>query len=116
MHIVLMLVLSHFFFWSTAIDWQMNQSDVKLWGSVVDDGSGRAVAGAVVYAVSGPDVRRTISDANGHFIFLTLLPGRYRLCASKPGYAVDCRPRESEPQELYAGFEYGATVVLSQRE
>ncbi|HMF27641.1 MAG TPA: carboxypeptidase-like regulatory domain-containing protein [Candidatus Cybelea sp.] len=116
MHIVLMLILSHFFFWSTAIDWQMNQSDAKLWGTVVDDASGAAVPGAVVYAVSGPDVKKAVSDANGHFIFLTLLPGTYRLCASKPGDAVDCRPRESQPQELYAGFEYGATVVLSQRQ
>ncbi len=116
MHIVLLLLLSRFFFWSAPIDWQTNQSDVKLWGTVVDGGSGRAVGGAVVYAVSGSDVRRAVSDGNGHFIFLTLLPGTYRLCASERGDAADCRPRESEPQELFAGFEYGATVVLSQRE
>lgn len=116
MHIALLLLLSRFFFWSTPIDWQTNQSNVALWGTVVDEGSGRAVRGAVVYAVSGSDIRHTISDGNGHFIFLTLLPGTYRLCASEAGYAADCALRESEPQELFAGFEYGATVVLSQRE
>ncbi|HEY1868046.1 MAG TPA: carboxypeptidase regulatory-like domain-containing protein, partial [Candidatus Cybelea sp.] len=113
MHITLLLLLSQFFFWSTPIDWQTNQGDVALWGTVVDEGSGHALGGAVVYAVSGSELRHTVSDANGHFIFLTLLPGTYRLCASMPGYAADCRPRGSEPQELFAGFEYGATVVLS---
>jgi hypothetical protein len=115
MHIALLLLLSNFFFWSTPIDWQTNQNDVKLWGTVVDGASGRAVDGAVIYAVSASDVRKTISDSNGHFIFLTLLPGTYHLCASKRGYAPGCAPRESDPQELFAGFEYGATVVLSQR-
>lgn len=116
MHIMLLLLLSRFFFWSAPIDWQMDQTNVSLWGTVVDEGSGRVVDGAVVYAISGSDVRKTVSDGNGHFIFLTLLPGTYQLCASKGGYAADCRPRESEPQELFAGFEYGATVVLSQRD
>lgn len=116
MHITLLLLLSQFFFWSTPIDWQTNQSVVALWGTVVDEGSGSAVPGAAVYAVSGADVERTVSDANGHFIFLTLLPGTYHLCASKPGGAAECAPRGSNAQELFAGFEYGATVVLSQRE
>jgi hypothetical protein len=116
MHITLLLLLSQFFFWSTPIDWQTNQSVVALWGTVVDEGSGSAVPGAAVYAVSGADVERTVSDANGHFIFLTLLPGTYHLCASKAGGATECAPRGSNAQELFAGFEYGATVVLSQRE
>jgi hypothetical protein len=116
MHTVLLLLFSQFFFWSVPIDWQTNQSNVALWGTVVDEGSGRAVGGAVVYAVSGSDVRHTVSDAHGHFIFLTLLPGSYRLCASQPGDPGVCVPRGPEPQELYAGLEYGATVVLSQRE
>jgi|SRR5579862_5646708 len=113
---VVLLMLSNFFFWSTPIDWQTNQNNVALWGTVVDDGTGQAVAGADVYAVSGSDVRRTVSDAHGHFIFLTLLPGTYGLCASQPGYAADCRPRGPQAQELFAGFEYGATVVISQRD
>lgn len=116
MHITLLLLLSQFFFWSAPIDWQMDQTNVSLWGTVVDDNSGRAVDGAVVYAVSGSDVRKTVSDAKGHFIFLTLLPGTYQLCASKGGYAAECRTRGTDAQELFAGFEYGATVVLSQRD
>lgn len=114
MHIMLLLLLSQFFFWSAPIDWQMDQTNVSLWGTVIDEGSGRAVDGAVVYAISGSDVRKTVADGNGHFIFLTLLPGTYRLCASKAGYPGECRPRGTDAEELYAGYEYGATVVLSQ--
>ncbi len=63
--------------------------------------------------MSDADVQQTTADSKGHFIFLTLLPGTYRLCALKSGYAADCYPRDAHPEELYAGFEYGATVVLS---
>lgn len=114
MQIAVLLLLSQFFFWSTPIDWQMYQSNVAIRGTVVDEGSGRAIAGAVVYAISGADVGETTSDSKGHFIFLTLLPGTYRLCASKPGYAMDCHPIGTQPEDLFAGFEYGATIVLSQ--
>lgn len=113
MHITLLLLLSQFFFWSAPIDWQMDQTNVSLWGTVIDENSGRAVDGAVVYAISGSDLRKTVADANGHFIFLTLLPGTYRLCASKAGYAGECTARGTDPEELFAGYEYGATVVLS---
>jgi hypothetical protein len=113
MYITLLLLLSQFFFWSVPIDWQMKQGNVVIWGNVVDDASGRAVPGAVVYARSGADEEQAVSDARGHFVFLTLKPGTYRLCASKNGYATNCYPRASEPETLYAGFEYGATVVLA---
>lgn len=112
MHITLLLLLSQFFFWSVPIDWQMKQANVVIRGTVVDDASGRAVPGAVVYARSDADMEQAVSDARGHFIFLTLLPGTYSLCASKNGYATDCYPRTTQPETLYAGFEYGATVVL----
>ena len=113
MHIALLLMLSNFFFWPSPLDWQMSQQNVALRGTVVDERSGGPLAGAVVYATSPGFVARTISDSKGDFIFLTLLPGAYRLCASKHGYVVDCYPRASEPGRLYAGFEYGATIVLS---
>ena len=113
MPVALLLLISTFFFWPSPVDWQMFQGNVALRGTVVDETSGRAIAGAVVYATSGADVRETTSDKKGHFIFLTLLPGTYRLCASKYGYAMDCSTRSSQAEELYAGFEYGATVVLS---
>jgi hypothetical protein len=110
---IALLLLSQFFFWTYPIDWQMNQQNVALRGAVVDEGSGNALAGATVYAVSDANVAQTTSNSNGQFIFLTLLPGVYHLCASIRGYAVDCRPATPEPAELFAGFEYGATIVLS---
>jgi hypothetical protein len=113
MQITLLLLLSQFFFWSYPIDWQMNQQNAVVRGSVVDEGTGQAVAGATIYAVSPGDVERTISDASGNFIFLTLLPGTYRLCAAKAEYGLDCSAFGSQPESLYGGFEYGATVVLS---
>jgi hypothetical protein len=113
MQIALLLMLSNFFFWPSPVDWQMNQENVALRGSVVEEKSGGAVAGAAVYAMSDAYAARTTSDSKGHFIFLTLFPGTYRLCASKYGYVADCYPRESSPEELFAGFEYGATIVLS---
>jgi len=113
MQITMLLMLSQFFFWPSPIDWQMTQENVAVRGSVVDETSGRGVAGAAVYATSGALVERTTADANGHFIFLTLLPGTYGLCASRSAGAVNCPSDASEAQELFAGFEYGATVVLS---
>ena len=113
MHIVVLFLLSHFFFWPAPIDWQMYQGNVAVRGTVVDETSGQGVAGAVVYAMSDADVAQAVSDSKGHFIFLTLLPGTYRLCASEYGYAADCYPRGTQPEQLFAGFEYGATVVLS---
>jgi hypothetical protein len=113
MHISILLLVSQFFFWSIPIDWQMKQENVVVRGAVVDETSGSPIAGATVYAISPADVLKTTSDPNGHFIFLTLLPGTYRLCAAKYGYAADCSPNALQQEQLYAGFEYGATVVLS---
>ena len=113
MHIMLLAILSNFFFSPMPLDWQMNQQDVVIRGTVLDSVSGLAITDATVYALSDTDAEQVTSDSNGHFIFLTLRPGSYRLCASKYGYALRCAPRESQPQELFPGFEYGATVVLS---
>lgn len=113
MHLVVLLLFSHFVFWPSPLDWQMSQENVAICGAVVDDTSGRGIAGAIVYAVSDTDTRETTSDSHGHFIFLTLLPGTYRLCASKSGYVVRCDPPESSAEELFGGFEYGATIILS---
>jgi len=113
MHIALTLLLSHFFFSPIPLDWQMIQENVAIRGSVVDEMSGIGVPGAIVYAMSDADISQARTDSKGRFIFLTLLPGYYRLCASQYGYVIDCSPRTSHAQELFAGFEYGATVVLS---
>lgn len=117
MHIAVLLMLSNFFFWPSAVDWQMSQSNVAIRGTVIDESTGRAVQGATVYATSGALEERALSDAKGEFIFLTLFPGTYYLCASKGKDSnVGCRSRDAEPPELYAGFEYGATILLSNRD
>jgi hypothetical protein len=113
MHIALLLLLSRFVFWPSPLDWQMSQENAAIRGVVVDETTGRGIQGATVYAISDADVREATSDSNGHFIFLTLLPGSYRLCASKYAYVNDCYPRGSHSEELSAGFEYWATVILS---
>jgi hypothetical protein len=91
----------------------MRQQNVVVRGSVVDETTRGPVTGARVYAISPSDVRQTESDAKGNFIFLTLLPGTYHLCASKVSYAIDCSFQEPQLTELFAGLEYGATIVLS---
>lgn len=108
----LMLLLAEFMFWPFPSDWGATLSNATVRGTVVDD-SHRGVSGAIVYAVSNVDVAQTISDSDGGFIFLTLLPGSYRLCASKPGDALDCSPRGSDAEELLAGSEYEAIVKVS---
>jgi Carboxypeptidase regulatory-like domain len=110
MPIAVLLLTSHFFFWPSVIDWQTYQENVAVRGTVVDERSGRPIAGAVVEAISGADVARARSDSKGHFIFLALLPGTYSLSGSKLGYDLRC---DGQPEELFAGFEYGATLVLT---
>ena len=114
MQIAVLLMLSNFFFWPGPMDWQMNQQNVVIRGTVVDEATGSAVPGAIVYARSAALEARTVADSKGEFIFLTLFPGTYTLCASKYGYALRCSSRDPEIPELFAGFEYGATIVLSQ--
>ncbi|HEY6325769.1 MAG TPA: carboxypeptidase-like regulatory domain-containing protein [Candidatus Cybelea sp.] len=113
MQIAVLLMLSHFFFWPSALDWQMNQQDVVVRGSVVDGVTGRPVSGATVYATSAAFDATTVSDSKGQFIFLTLFPGTYYLSASQSGAAMDVYgSSEYEPPTLFAGYEYGATIVI----
>jgi hypothetical protein len=113
MQLAMVLALSQFFFWPSPIDWQMTQQNVVVRGTVVDGTSGRPVPGETVYATSAALDASTVSDSKGQFIFLTLFPGTYTIGTSK-----DCSEdvyglRDSAPPELFAGFEYGATIVLS---
>ncbi len=113
MQIAVLLMLSHFFFWSSALDWQMNQQNVVVRGSVVDAVTGRPVPGATVYATSPAFNARTVSDSKGQFFFLTLFPGTYYLAASKNGADSDIHgSSDYEPPALFAGYEYGATIVI----
>ena len=110
MHWILVLLFSHFLFAPIPLNYSVSQSDAIVRGSVVDEKTGHGIAGATVYAMSDTVVRFVKSDANGNFLFLTLLPGKYRLCAAKSGYVIDCT--RGEANELTAGFEYGAKVIL----
>ena len=114
MQVAVLLMLSHFFFWPTALDWQMHQQNVVVRGTVVDDATGWPVPGATVFATSPALNARTVSDANGNFIFLTLFPGTYYLAASENGAETGFHASPGyDPPALFAGFEYGATIVLS---
>jgi hypothetical protein len=61
----------------------------SLPGSVVDS-TNRPVAGATLVLIGAPnDAKRELkSDAAGHFEFVGLPPGDYRLEASAPGFSV----------------------------
>ena len=111
MQVALLLMVSQFFFTAFPTDWQMDQQNVAVRGTVVDE-QGRAVPGAAVYATSGAIDARTVSDSKGEFIFLTLLPGSYCLGASVSHDDISS-PNVCAPPELFAGFEYDATIVLS---
>lgn len=72
-------------------------------------------AHAVVIATSDSDVRTTIADARGHYAFLTLLPGVYRLTACQPlPPAQILQPHAAGAAEsfleLSAGIEYLANL------
>lgn len=110
MQATILLALSYFFFWPSPIDWQMHQQNVVVRGTVVDDASGRPVPGATVYAMSPAFEARTVSDSKGNFIFLALYPGTYYLGVSK-NKSDDAYGLPFVPPQLFAGFEYGATIV-----
>jgi hypothetical protein len=54
-------------------------------GRVVDAGTGRPVAGAIV-SLLGPGSPRALTSGSGQFVFRKLPKGRFNLVASKPGY------------------------------
>lgn len=112
MQVALVFALSHFVIWPSPIDWQMNQQDVVIRGTVVDETTGRGVPGATVWATSGAYDALTVSDSKGNFIFLTLFPGTYYLGASQENDDDDIYGLRNymPPPELFAGFEYGATI------
>ena len=116
MQVALLLMVSQFFFSGFPIDWQMNQENVAVRGTVVDEG-GHAVPRARVDATSPGFDAHTIADSKGQFIFLTLFPGKYCLWAARNAAYGDVYGSDvcalPEVPELFAGFEYDATIVLS---
>lgn len=116
MQIALLLMVTQFFFAPIPVDWQMNQQNVVVRGTVVDGTTGNAMPGVTVFARSTAFEASTVSDSNGEFFFLTLYPGTYYLGAAKnDGDSAIYHSFSSvfnEPPELFAGYEYGATIVL----
>jgi hypothetical protein len=55
-------------------------------GTVTDDRTHGAVAGAQVVAKSPSGTYKTVSDAGGHFRFLSVLPDNYSLSVTRAGY------------------------------
>lgn len=111
MRIAIFAVFTHFFFAPIPLDVGMNPSASLVRGRTVDGKTGLPLTGVRVTARSDVDVATTLSGSDGRFLFLTLLPGTYRICTSNArGYAASC---EGEPKELFAGLEYGVTCVLS---
>jgi|SRR5579871_1900938 len=90
------------------------QGNVVIRGTVRDVWHHKAISGALVYAVSETGVQATVANSNGNFYFLTLLPGNYKLSAQKIGYIGECMAwGHQDALELAAGFEYDATVWLT---
>lgn len=82
-----------------------NQAVCSISGTVVDAVSGQPVIGAQVMARSGmgsstPSAQSSATDAEGHFAFTKLAPGRYILFASKEGYV----PRGQDGRRAHQVF------------
>jgi hypothetical protein len=94
-------------------------------GSVVDAASQTPVAGARVTLVRiveadggatlGDDGRRTVTDADGRFVFQRLSSGRYRVDVEKSGFAPSFDPFESKTLELGSGESITSLRVALER-
>jgi Carboxypeptidase regulatory-like domain len=60
----------------------------ELIGTVTEAQSGAPIAGVSVTVDSPGQREKTISDANGHFVFVSLQPGTYTVEASHAGYGA----------------------------
>lgn len=84
---------------------------------VVKDPSGAVVRGAAVTLSNGAGIRRdTTADATGHYAFLLLPPGTYRLKANKAGFSetaadVPVRITETTEADLSLQIAVQKTVV-----
>jgi Carboxypeptidase regulatory-like domain len=89
-------------------------NSARLRGTVHDANGRSPVANVRVIAISGSDLEETRTDANGHFMFFSLIPGDYRITAMKEGSPGPCASDRDAPEsELSAGLEYSADVILS---
>ncbi len=94
----------------------------RVRGTVTGGAELRAAPHAWVLASSESDVRLTRADAHGRFVFLTLLPGVYRIRAYPTTRALvaigsvsgaeGCPTDPVDDVELVAGVEYVVNVDL----
>ncbi|HKE37954.1 MAG TPA: TonB-dependent receptor, partial [Candidatus Baltobacteraceae bacterium] len=75
----------------------------------VRDNTGAPVAGATVQVVSPSQTASTTTDANGHFILLSLAPDTYVVSLSKTGYSPTSFPGEV----VFADQTQQATYTLA---
>ena len=66
--------------------WALAGTTGGLSGTVVDTTSGAPVANATVTAQAPSQTTSTATDANGHFVFLSLAPDTYTVSSIKTGY------------------------------
>ena len=95
------------------VDHSAFQGNVVVRGMVLDNWHHRPIPHAIVYAVADTGFQRTVANSAGHFYFLSLLPGDYRFVGEARGDATACVCCGHEAVELDAGFEYDATVWLT---
>src|ERR1700722_16692388 len=77
-------------------------------GSVLDQTSGLAVAGATVRAIGGGTEQSTTTTASGAFAFATLPPGLYEVMVSGSGY----QPQRTTDVALISGSTSYLNFVL----
>ena len=99
-------------FWQIPLEQGVGFGHAVVRGTVRDSSS--ALPNTIVYATSETSVATAVTDANGSFYFLTLLPGNYSITTSKPGYSNEgCAGPPDQPRALGAGLEYTVTVLLA---
>ena len=115
MHAFVLFAISQFLIAPIPMDTTMNQNNAVVRGSVSDYGASRFGAGVAVFATSPAGTAETVTDSNGYFYFLTLLPGDYRFFAVPSNCSEDiysAKIIDDGPIELDAGFEYLASISV----
>ncbi|MBV9263300.1 MAG: TonB-dependent receptor, partial [Candidatus Eremiobacteraeota bacterium] len=78
-------------------------------GVVLQTGTSTPIAGVAVTAVSPSQTARTVTDARGHFAFVSLAPDEYTISLEKSGYS----PSSTAGIAVFADAQQ--TVTLSMR-
>ncbi|HVN69600.1 MAG TPA: TonB-dependent receptor [Candidatus Binatia bacterium] len=77
---------------ASQVTWALAGVTGGLTGNVQDADTAAPIAGAQVTATSPSQVATTITDASGHFAFLTLAPDTYVVSVSKTDYQTESVP------------------------